>query len=124
MAERTLRGARIGSTSLQSEVGVHYSERKNVRYQAADGSVFDVVFASDAEVPAVWSDPKTGHTGILLDDSGMPVESESPEEEKVARSHWDMLLERRSREELEQLLNERLSYLRSRRGTGDPTMDS
>jgi len=34
----------------------------------------------------------------------------------VPRSHWDMLLERRSREELEELLEERLTFLRARRG--------
>ena len=31
------------------------------------------------------------------------------------RSHWDMLLERRSVAELEELLNERLELLRERR---------
>jgi hypothetical protein len=36
--------------------------------------------------------------------------------EKVARTHWDMLLERRTRAELEELLEERLQYLRARRG--------
>ena len=37
-------------------------------------------------------------------------------DEKVARSHWDMLLERRTIPELEELLEERLTYLRARRG--------
>jgi hypothetical protein len=37
-------------------------------------------------------------------------------ESKIPRSHWDMLLERRTRAELEELLEERLSYLRARRG--------
>ncbi|MFC4225280.1 RNA polymerase-binding protein RbpA [Lysinibacter cavernae] len=120
MAERTLRGARIGSTSLQSEVGVHYSERKTVTYQAEDGTTFDVTFSIDAEVPEHWTDLPTGKVGILLDSGGDPIVPADAGEEKVARSHWDMLLERRSREELEELLNERLAYLRSRRGTGDP----
>jgi hypothetical protein len=35
---------------------------------------------------------------------------------KAPRSHWDMLLERRTRAELEELLEERLAYLRARRG--------
>ena len=34
---------------------------------------------------------------------------------KPPRTHWDMLLERRSIEELEEILNERLSELKSRR---------
>jgi hypothetical protein len=32
------------------------------------------------------------------------------------RTHWDMLLERRSVEELEQILEDRLTKLRERRG--------
>jgi hypothetical protein len=37
-------------------------------------------------------------------------------DQKQARTHWDMLLERRSRDELEELLEERLAFLRARRG--------
>jgi hypothetical protein len=37
---------------------------------------------------------------------------------KVPRSHWEMLLERRSREELEEILQERLDYIRARRAGG------
>ena len=37
-------------------------------------------------------------------------------EVKPPRTHWDMLLERRSIPELEELLEERLALLRSRRG--------
>ncbi len=38
-----------------------------------------------------------------------------PEEKKgkPARTHWDMLMERRTREELEEVLAERLAVLRS-----------
>ena len=39
-------------------------------------------------------------------------------EDKIPRSHWEMLLERRSREELEEILQERLSYIRARRAGG------
>ncbi|MBF6248825.1 RNA polymerase-binding protein RbpA, partial [Nocardia elegans] len=34
---------------------------------------------------------------------------------KPPRTHWDMLLERRSKEELEELLKERLELLKTRR---------
>ena len=37
-------------------------------------------------------------------------------EAKAPRTHWDMLLERRTRAELEELLQERLELLRARRG--------
>jgi len=115
MADRSLRGMRLGTQSLQSEVGVEFSPRKKSVYKTADGETFEIVFAADAEVPGVWESAKSGQEGVLLDQAGMPVISEEVET-KVPRSHWDMLLERRSRAELEELLQERLDYLRARRG--------
>jgi len=115
MADRSLRGMRLGTQSLQSEVGVEFSPRKKSIYRTADGETFEVVFAADAEVPGVWESAKSGQEGVLLDGDGVPVESEDVDV-KVPRSHWDMLLERRTRAELEELLQERLDYLRARRG--------
>jgi hypothetical protein len=40
------------------------------------------------------------------------------EDLKVLRSHWEMLLERRSKDELEEILKERISYIRARRKAG------
>src|SRR6188768_310654 len=98
MADRSLRGMRLGTQSLQSEVGVEFSPRKKSTYRAADGTTFEVVFAADAEVPQQWESPKTGQEGILLDSDGeLTVLDET--ETKVPRSHWDMLLERRTRAE-------------------------
>ena len=57
----------------------------------------------------------TGQEGRLVGDDGKLVEAE-PVETKAARTHWDMLLERRTRAELEEILQERLEYLRARRG--------
>jgi len=119
MADRSLRGMRLGSQSFQSEEGVEFAERITARYRAADGSEFEVVFAEDAEIPTHWENPRTGATGILLDASGEPVEDERSED-RPARTHWDMLLERRTIPELEELLEERLQILRALRG-GDIT---
>ncbi len=115
MADRSLRGMRLGTQSLQSEVGVEFSPRKKSVYRTTDGTEFEVTFAADAEVPQHWESPKTGQEGILLTDAGEPVVLDDVET-KVPRSHWDMLLERRSRAELEELLEERLRFLRARRG--------
>ena len=115
MADRSLRGMRLGTQSLQSEEGVEFSPRQKHKYRAADGTTFEVVFAADAEVPQQWESPKSGHEGILLASNGEPVELDKVDV-KVPRSHWDMLLERRTRPELEELLQERLDFLRSRRG--------
>lgn len=115
MADRSLRGMRLGSQSLQSEEGVTFSPRKKSTYRQADGATFEVMFSSDADVPTVWESPKSGAEGRLVAEDGTLVERDDAEQ-KVARTHWDMLLERRTRAELEELLEERLSYLRSRRG--------
>lgn len=115
MADRSLRGMRLGSQSLQSEEGVVFSPRIKSTYQLPDGETFEMTFAADAEIPQVWDSPKTGQEGILIAADGKPVTIEETDV-KVPRSHWDMLLERRTRAELEELLQERLDYLRARRG--------
>lgn len=118
MADRTLRGMRLGSQSLQSEEGVEFAERQRARYRASDGEEFDVVFAADAELPDTWESPKSGREGRLLAPDGTPIDIDEGEQ-KAARTHWDMLLERRTRDELEELLQERLELLRARRGGGE-----
>ncbi|MBC7724534.1 MAG: RNA polymerase-binding protein RbpA [Burkholderiaceae bacterium] len=115
MADRSLRGMRLGSQSLQSEEGVTFSPRITSTYQMADGATFEVTFSADAEIPQMWESPKSGQEGILLTADGKPVVIEASDT-KVPRTHWDMLLERRTRGELEELLNERLDYLRARKG--------
>ena len=119
MADRSLRGMRLGAQSMQSEEGVVFSERQVRQYRAADGSEFSVTFAADAEIPERWTNAKSGLEGQLLETDGSLADS-TVKETKPARTHWDMLLERRTRAELEELLEERLQYLRARRGkTGD-----
>lgn len=118
MAERNLRGMRLGSQSLQSEVGVEFVPRRKSVYRTADGSTFEVTFASDAEIPEVWESPRSGQEGRLVAEDGSLVESVVVET-KAPRTHWDMLLERRTRPELEELLQERLALLRARRGSED-----
>ena len=115
MADRSLRGMRLGSQSLQSEEGVEFSPRKKSVYRTEDGSTFEVMFAAEAEVPETWESPRTGQEGRLVGEDGGLVES-AVVETKPARTHWDMLLERRTRPELEELLQERLELLRARRG--------
>ena len=52
-----------------------------------------------------------GQESKLVDGSVPDVKNVKP-----PRTHWDMLLERRSVEELEEILTERLTELHSRRG--------
>ena len=119
MADRSLRGMRLGSQSLQSEEGVEFSPRKKSQYRTDDGTVFEVTFAAEAEVPETWESPRAGLEGRLIGEDGGLVQS-AVVETKAPRTHWDMLLERRTRPELEELLQERLELLRARRGQTKP----
>lgn len=116
MADRSLRGMRLGAQSLQSDEGVVLVDHQLRTYQTEDGERFVVTFAADAEAPQVWPSPKTGVEGRLLDTEGDVVPYDAPEA-KAQRTHWDMLLERRTVEDLEEVLQIRLDYLRERRGT-------
>ncbi|HWV49523.1 MAG TPA: RNA polymerase-binding protein RbpA [Microbacterium sp.] len=123
MADRSLRGIRLGAQSLQSEEGVVFMERRETTYTCdACGHVTTLMFAADAEPPQKWECRSCGADAVLQVDGKSVALEES--DEKAARTHWDMLLERRTRAELEELLEERLAFLRARRGAGeDPTRE-
>ncbi|HEX7738443.1 MAG TPA: RNA polymerase-binding protein RbpA [Marmoricola sp.] len=107
MAERTLRGARLGGQSFEDERGIELAARQQVGYACPEGHTFEVTMSVEADVPAVWECPRCG--AEALSTSGI-----TPEEKvvKPVRTHWDMLLERRSISELEDILTERLELLR------------
>ena len=109
MADRVLRGSRLGAVSYETDRDHDLAPRRIARYRCDNGEEFDVPFADEAEIPGTWL-CKNGLEGTLL-------EGAAPEVKKVKppRTHWDMLLERRSIEELEEILNERLTELKSRR---------
>ena len=113
MAERSLRGTRLGATSYENDEGVAPAARLVVTYDCPRGHTFTMPFSVEAEVPAKWECRVCGATAIGRD---IPL----PEEKAVkpARTHWDMLLERRSIPELEELLEERLELLRASGGPG------
>ena len=67
-------------------------------------------FADDAEIPGTWL-CRNGMEGTLIEGG----ELAEPTKVKVRRTPWDMLRERRSIEELEELLKERLEIIQSRR---------
>jgi hypothetical protein len=109
MSERaTLRGSRLGGTSFEDESGIEFAPRQRVTYDCPNGHEFDIPMAEDAEVPFTWECPRCGAESRQRDGSAPDVKAEKP-----ARTHWDMLLERRSITELEDILSERLELLRN-----------
>lgn len=113
MAQQTMRGMRLGTQSLESEAGVVLAERNNFTYRCPNDHETAMVFAAEAEIPQAWQCKVCGAQALLVEGDGVVVQDDS--DEKTARTHWEMLLERRSVEELEEILQERLEDIRARR---------
>lgn len=109
MADRVLRGSRMGAVSYETDRDHDLAPRQMVKYRTENGEIYEVPFADDAEIPEEWM-CRNGQLGTLVEGEG--VESKPV---KPPRTHWDMLLERRSLEELDVLLEERIELLRKRR---------
>jgi hypothetical protein len=107
MSERALRGTRLGATSYETDSGIDLAPRQDVEYACPSGHRFRMPFSVEAEVPMVWECRVCGAQALRV---GGVAEEDKPV--KPVRTHWDMLLERRSIPELEEVLAERLEVLR------------
>jgi hypothetical protein len=113
MADHRMRGSRLGSVSYETDRNHNLVPRHIARYRTDNGEEFDIPFADDADIPDAWG-CRNGMEGTLIE-GGVLAE---PKKVKAPRTHWDMLLERRSIEQLDELLNERLAIVKSlRRGS-------
>jgi hypothetical protein len=110
MGERSLRGSRLGSVSYETERNTAPIDRQYAEYRCASGHLFTGPFADDAELPDTWECKFDGSAAKLVGGA-----EPTPKKVKPPRTHWDMLLERRSVEDLEEVLAERLEVLRGRR---------
>ena len=110
MADRVLRGSRLGTVSYETDRDHDLAPRRPTVYACPKGHDFAVSFADDAEPPMTWECRLHGNESRLFDG-----DEPQPKKIKPPRTHWDMLLERRSIPELEELLDERLMELRGRR---------
>ncbi len=109
MADRALRGMRLGTQSMETTLGAELAERTDVTYDCPNGHEITMPFSVEAEIPGVWD----CHCGAVA----LVRHGDAPEFKATrhVRTHWDMLLERRSIPELEELLEERLELLRAGR---------
>ncbi len=111
MSERSsLRGSRLGGLSYEDERNVELAARQQVDFDCPAGHRSTVTFAEEADVPSLWECQKCGLEALR-------VAADRPQGKpgKPPRTHWDMLLERRSVADLEELLEERLTLLRAGR---------
>ena len=107
MADRSLRGMSIGSKSMETDEGVDFAPRFQAHYDSPNGHTIILPFSTEAEVPVEW-ECRCGELALLRD-----ADRPEPKATKPVRTHWDMLLERRTIKELEELLDERLDLLRA-----------
>ena len=113
MIETSMRGTRLGALSLERDDNVPPAERVLITYVCTHGHVTQVPISTEAEeIPHEW-DCRCGAIASRPDQQA----PEKPEERYV-RTHWDMLLERRSLKELQEIYNERLALLNESRGAG------
>jgi len=109
MADRVLRGSRLGAVSYETDRNTEFVARQIVEYDCPSGHHFTVPFSAEAEVPSTWECKVCGDTALMVDG-----ERPEPKQAKPARTHWDMLMERRTLDDLEEVLAERLAVLHER----------
>lgn len=116
MSQSSMRGMRLGSQSLETESGVAFSERTKQLYICANQHSSELNFALGVEIPNVWECKNCSEPAILqVDGAAVHIEADSA---VTGRTHWEMLLERRSKGELQEILEERLEYIHARRAKG------
>lgn len=112
MNSEPVRGSRLGSSSSESIEGVPMSPRQTISYTCQNQHVSELIFAAEVEIPDFWECKKCSLSAKRDD---LISDNEAQVVEKTVRTHFDLLLERRSRDELEVILQEALADLKERR---------
>lgn len=112
----SMRGMRLGTQSLESDRGVVFEPRVAAEFVCSNNHKVSLFFSQEAVLPDIWDCTSCSMPAVRLV-NGAPLQiNAEPADEK--RSHYDMVLERRTRAELEELLDEKLEIIRSRRRAG------
>ena len=74
MANRSLRGMRIGSHSMETEDGVEFAPRLQAHYDCPNGHTIILPFSVEADVPVVW-ECRCGEEALLRDASRPEVKA-------------------------------------------------
>lgn len=114
---RSVLAARPGSTRSHDDgrVGVLDGARA-VTYECPSGDRFILPLHPEAAAPSKWPCTRCGVAAAVVDPGGAAVglPPAGPRTPPV-KTHYERVLERRSVEELQALLDERLTVLRTRR---------
>ncbi|MTA05983.1 MAG: RNA polymerase-binding protein RbpA, partial [Actinobacteria bacterium] len=115
MSNKRMQGTRLGSISSETEEGVEFVDRQNVTFRTADGEEFVVTFMTGVELPYDWRSPRSSNIGRRLDAKGKPIQGDDPNAPTPAAptvTHWEQLMKRRTIEELEIILHDRIIAMR------------
>lgn len=109
MQPATLKGRRLGGAGSNESTRLHQdlAPHQTVTYECPRGHEFSVDLFADADAPVAW---KCRSHGVYGTADGTEIDPP-----KQGRTHWDMLRERRTIPELEELLAARLAELREYR---------
>ena len=107
MRRMTTEPRRDGQATEQSITHSDAASRLDVPFDCPNGHHFTAPFAVGAELPQAWECRVCGTIATAA-----PGGSSSPEKPRPPRSHWEMLLERRSVASLEDSIAERLALIR------------
>ena len=112
MSNKRMRGTRLGSISSETEEGVQFVDRQHVTFRTSDGEEFVVTFMTGVELPYDWRSPRSSNVGRRLDAKGKPIQGDDPNAPAPAAptvTHWEQLMKRRTIEELEVILADRIA---------------
>jgi hypothetical protein len=108
----TMRGTGLGAISYESERHAEAPECEVVRYACSAGHQSVIPFSIEAEeIPLTWM-CRCGREAAAVNQVPK-MAFVTKVEQRVLRTHWDMLLERRTIADLQELLTERLALLRN-----------
>lgn len=127
LASRDFAALHVEALANLSDGGV--AESREVAYRCLAGHDLTIRFAASAAVPRLWECTVHRQLAPLVDPAVVEAAGAAMAEElavatgHVSTTHWEHVLERRSRPELEALLAERLAFLRARRGMAPVARD-
>jgi hypothetical protein len=111
-----IRGSRLGGYSYEDDANVDAVPTRPATYICRNGHETTMAFAANAEeIPVSWDCRRCGQVAALdgIDFAVAAAHHASdPKAKGPGKTPWEMLTERRSIEELEALLDERLELLR------------
>ena len=85
MAERTLRGARLGGQSFEDERGIEFAARQQSGYRCKNDHEFEITMSVEAEIPALWECPRCGAEARATSGIEPEVKAEKPAKDKPAK---------------------------------------